>query len=124
MKSWLQDNDIEMYSIHRDGKSVVAKRFIITLKHKSCKYTTSLSEKVYVEKLDDVVNEYNSEYHTTIKMTPIDVNSSTYIEFNKENNKKDPKFEVCDHVIISKYENIFAKGYTPNWSKDVFVKFL
>ena len=124
MKSWLQDNDIEMYSIHRDGKSVVAKRFIRTLKHKSCKYTTSLSEKVYVEKLDDVVNEYNSEYHTTIKMTPIDVNSSTYIEFNKENNKKDPKFEVCDHVTISKYENIFAKGYTPNWSKDVFMKFL
>ena len=83
MKSWLQDNDIEMYSIHRDGKSVVAKRFIRTLKHKSCKCTTSISEKVYVEKLDDVVNEYNSEYHTTIKMTPIDVNSSTYIEFNK-----------------------------------------
>ena len=54
-------------------------------------------------------------------MKPIDVKDNTYINFSKENNNKDPKFQVCDHVGTSKYKNIFAKGYTPNWSEEIFV---
>ena len=82
---------------------------------------TSISKNVYIDKLDDTVNEYNNTYHRTIKMTPVDVKDNTYIDFKKEVNDKDPKFKVGDHVRISKYKNIFAKGYTPNWSEEVFV---
>ena len=83
MKSWLQDNDVVMYSHHNEGKSVAAERFITTLKNKIYKYMTSISENVYTDKLDDR--------------------------------------EVDDHERISKYKNIFAKGYTPNWSEEIFV---
>ena len=120
-KKWLQDNDIVMYSTHNEGKSVVAERFIRTLKSKIYKYMTSVSKNVYIDKLDDIVNEYNNTYHTTIKMKPIDVKDNTYFNTDKEINNKDPKFIVGDHVRISKYKNIFAKGYTPNWSEEVFV---
>ena len=120
-KKWLKDKDIEMYSIHNEAKSVVAERFIRTLKNKIYKYTTSISKNVYIDKLDDIVDEYNNTYHRTIKMKPIDVKDNTYIDFEKDVNDKDPKFKVSDHVRISKYKNIFAKGYTPNWSEKVFV---
>ena len=82
---------------------------------------TAISKNVYIDKLDDIVNEYNNTYHRTIKMKPVDVKDNTYIDFKKEVNDKDPKFKVGDHVRISKYKNIFAKGYTPNWSEEVFV---
>ena len=82
---------------------------------------TSISKNVYINKLDDMANEYNNTYHRTIKMKPVDVKDNTYIDFKKEVNDKDPKFKVGDHVRISKYKNIFAKGYTPNWSEEVFV---
>ena len=120
-KKWLQDNDIAMYSTHNDGKSVVAERFIKTLKNKIYEYMTSISKNVYIDKLDDIVNKYNDTYHRTIKMKPIDVQDNTYIDIDKEVNIKDPKFEIGDHVRISKYKNIFAKGYTPNWSEEIFV---
>ena len=110
-----------MYSTHNEAKSVVAERFIRTLKSKIYKYMTSISKNVYIGKLDDIVDEYNNIYHTTIKQKPIDVRDNTYINTNKETNDKDPKFKVGDHVRISKYKNIFAKGYTPNWSEEVFV---
>ena len=110
-----------MYSIHNEGKSVVAERFIRTLKTKIYKYMTSISKNVYTEKLDDIVGEYNNTYHRTIKMKPDDVKDNTYIDFNKEVIDKDPKFKVGVHVRISKHKNIFAKGYTSNWSEDVFV---
>ena len=71
--------------------------------------------------LDDIVNEYNYTYHRTIKTKPVDVKDNTYIDFKKEVNNKDPKFKIGDQVRISKYKNIFAKGYTPNWSGEVFV---
>ena len=70
-KKWLKDNDIEMYSIHNEGKSVVAERFIRTLKTKIYKYMTSISKDVYIDKLDDVVNEYNNTYDRTIKMNQL-----------------------------------------------------
>ena len=110
-----------MYSTNNEGKSVVAERFIRTLKSKIYKYMTSISKNVYIDKLDDIVNEYNNTYHTAIKMKPIDVKDNTYINTDKKTNDKDLKFKVGDHVRISKYKNIFAKGYTPNWSEEVFV---
>ena len=120
-KKWLRDNNIVMFSTHNEGKSVVAERFIGTLKSRIYKYMTSISKNVYIDKLDDIVDEYNNAYHTTIKMKPIDVKDNTYINTDKEINNKDPKFKVGDHVRISKYTNIFAKGYMPNWSEEVFV---
>ena len=120
-KKWLQDNNIVMYSTNNERKPVIAERFIRTLKKKIYKYMTSISKNVYIDKLDDIVNEYNNTYHRTIKMKPVDVKDNTYIDFKKEVNDKNPKFKVGDHVRISKYKNIFAKGYTPNWSEEVFV---
>ena len=78
-------NDIEMYSTHKEGKSVVAERFIRTLKNKIYKCMTSVSKNMYINKLDDIVNKYSNTYHITIKMKPFDVKSSTYIDFNKKN---------------------------------------
>ena len=82
---------------------------------------TAISKNVYIDKLDDIVREYNNTYHRTIKMKPAYVKDSTYIDNEKEVNDKDPKFKVGDHVRIPKYKNIFAKGYTTNWSEEVFV---
>ena len=113
-KKWLKDNNIERYSIDNEGKSVAAERFIRILKTKIYKYMTSVSKNVYIDKLDDIVDEYNNTYHKTIKMKPVDIKDNTYIDFKTEVNERDPKFKVGDHVRISKYKNIFAKGYTPN----------
>ena len=93
-KKWLEVNDIEMYSIHNKGKLVVAERFIRTLKNKIYKYMTSISKNVYVDKLDDIVDEYSNTYHRTIKIKPVDVKVDTYIDFEKEVNDRDPKFKV------------------------------
>ena len=110
-----------MYSTSNEGKSGVAERFIGTLKNKIFKHMTAISKNVYFDVLDDIVNKYNNTVHRTIKMKPIDVTSDSYAEYNEDFNKKDPKFKVGDHVRISKYKNIFAKGYAPNWSEEVFV---
>ena len=120
-KKWLQDNDIVMYSTHNEGKSVVAERLIRTLKSKIYNYMTSISKNMYIDKLDDIVDEYNNTYHTTIKMKPIDVKDNTYINTSKKINYKYPKFKVGDRVRISKYKNIFAKEHMPNWIEEVFV---
>ena len=111
-KKWLKYNDND------EGKYVVAERFIRTLINKIYTYMTAISKNVYIDKLDDIVNEYN---HRTIKMKPVDVKDNTFLDFEKEVNDKDPNFKIGDHVKISKYKNIFAKGYTPNWSEEVFV---
>ena len=88
----LEKNDIEMYSAHNEGKSVVTEIFIRTLKNKIYKYMTSISKNVYIDKLDDIVNKCNNTYHSTIKMKPVYVKSSTYINYSKEINDEDPKF--------------------------------
>ena len=88
MKSCLQDNDIEMHSIHNERKSVAAERFIRNLKTKIFKYMTSILKNVYTNNLDDIVNKYNKPYHSTIKMKPFDLKSSTYIDCGNENNEK------------------------------------
>ena len=102
-----------MQSINNEGKSVAAERFIRTLKTKIHKYMTLISKNVYIDKLDDIVNEYNNTYDKTIKMKPVDVKEMKPYS-SKEVNDKDAKFKVGDHVGISKYKNIFTKGYTPN----------
>ena len=110
-----------MCSTNNEGKSVIAERFMKTLKNKIYKYMTAVLKNVYIDKLDDIVKESNNAYHTTIKMKPVDVKDDMYIDFKKEINNKDPKFKVGDYVRISKYKNIFAKGYMPNWSEEIFV---
>ena len=107
-------NDIEMYSTYNEGKSVVAERFIRTLKNKIFKHMTAVSKNVYFDVLDDILDEYNSTVHRTIKMKPIAVTSVSYVEYNEDSNVTKLKFKVGDHVRISKYENIFAEGYTQN----------
>ena len=82
---------------------------------------TSVSKNKYIDKLDDIVDKYNNKKHITIKMKPIDVKDNTYVDFGKEVNNNDSKFKVGDHVRMSKYKNIFAKDYTPNWSEEIFV---
>ena len=96
-----------MYSTHTKEKSVVAERFIRTLKKKICKYVTSKNR--YIDKLDNIVNKYNNAYHSIIKTQPADVKLSTYTDFAKENNKEAAKFKVGDNVRISKYKNILQK---------------
>ena len=82
----------------------------------------SISKNVYVNRLDVIVNKYNNTYLSLIKMKPANEHPSTYIDFgNKKIMKKKTKFKICDHVRISKYENIFPKVYVPNWSEEVFV---
>ena len=119
-KKWLSGNDIIMYSTFNEGKSVVAERFIRTLKNKFYKHMTATGKNVYYDVLDDVVNEYNNTKHNTIKMKPIDVknNKRVYID---EHNEKSARFNVGDRVRISKFKNIFAKGHTPNWSTEIFI---
>ena len=110
-----------MYSTFNEGKSVVAERFIRTLKNKFYKYMTAISKNIYFDVLDDIVDECNNAYHKTIKMKPVDVGNDSFAEYNEESNEKDPKFKVGDHVRISKFKNVFAKGYTPNWSEEIFI---
>ena len=106
MKSWLEKNDIEMYSTHNEGKSIVAERFIRTIKNK---HITSISKNVYIDKLNDILHKYNNKKYRTIKMKPIDVKDNTNIYFSKEVNDNDPKFKVGDHVRISNIKTFFLK---------------
>ena len=110
-----------MYSTYNKGKSFVAEGFIRALKNKIFKHMAPISKNVYFDVLDDIVNTYNNTVHRTIKMKSIDVTSDSYAEYNEDSNVTKPKFKVGDHVRISKYKNIFAKGSTPNWSEEVFV---
>ena len=108
-----------MYSTHNKGKYVIAERFIRALKNKIYRYMTF--QKMFIDKLDDIVNKYNNTYLNTIKTKRVYIKSNTYIESSKEINNKNPKFNIAETVGISKCKNIFAKGYIPNWSEDVFV---
>ena len=119
LKRFLKINGIEIYPTYNEEKSVVAERFIRMLKNKIFKHMTAISKSVYLNVLDDIVNKYNNADHKTIKTKPIDVTSDSYAKFDKDSYVTKPKFG--DNVRISKYRNIFAKGYTENWSEEVFV---
>ena len=114
VKPWLEKNEVEMCSTHNEGKSIVAERFIRTLKDKIYKYMTSISKNLYIDKLDDMVNKYNNTYHSTIKMKPVDVKFNTHIDSSKEINNKYPKFKVADIVRISKYKHSCYQSLCPN----------
>ena len=120
-EKWLSDNDIIMYSMYNEGKSAVAERFIRKLKNKLYKHMTATGKKVYYDVLDNAVNKYNNTKHSTIKMKPIDVGDNNKRVYIDEHNEKDSKFKVGDRVRISKFKNIFAKGYAPNWSSEIFI---
>ena len=89
-KDFLKINNIEMYSTYNEGKSVVAERFIRTLKNKIFKHMTSISKNVYFDVLDDIVNKYNNAVHRTIKMKPINVTSVSYAEYKENSNGTKP----------------------------------
>ena len=82
---------------------------------------TAVSKILYFDVLNDIVDKYNNTYYRTIGIKAIDVKSNSFSKYNEESNEKDPKFKVGDHVRISKYKNIFAKGYAPNRSEEIFV---
>ena len=117
----MQNNNVEMYSRPNEGKFVVAERFIRTLKDKICKSIISISKNRYIYKLDDIVSKYNNTCQKTIKMKPVNENSSVYIDFNKENIKECPEFKVSNNVRMSKFKNNFAIGYVPNLSDEPFI---
>ena len=85
-KDFLKMNNIEMYSTFNEGKSVVAERFIKTLKNKIYKHTTAISKNVYVDVLDDIVNKYNNTVNKTIKMKPYDVTDYYFAKYNEYSN--------------------------------------
>ena len=114
MKSWLEKNGIEIYLTHKEGQSVAAKRFIITLNNKIYIYMASIKKDVHISKLVDIVNKDNNIDHRKIKMKPVDVKPYTYIDSSNEINNEDPKLKIGDIVRISKYKNIFPKSYVPN----------
>ena len=119
MNRFLEENNIERYSTFNEGKSVVAERFIRTLKNKIYKHMTSVSKNVYIDALPKIVQTYNNTYHRTIKMKPNEVTPGS-VDYSNNKNKKKAKFKVGDRVRISKYKNIFTKGYMPNWTEEVF----
>ena len=101
-----------MYSTHNEMKSAVAERLITSFNNKIYKYMTSISKNMYINKLVDIVNKYNTAYRNTVTMKPVDVKSSTCIDFDKKNNKHGPKF--VDYVRTSKYNNILVNVYFSN----------
>ena len=107
-----------MQSTHNDEKSVVAERFIRTLKNKTYKYLTSISKKMYIEKIDDVVDKYNNTYLIAIEMKSVDAKLSTYIESLVK--KLMIKIKIVDIIRISIYKNISVRLYS-NWSAEVFL---
>ena len=120
-KIWLSDNDIIMYSTYNEGKPLVAERFIRTLKNKLYKHMTATGKNVYYDVLDHIFNKYNNTKQSTIKMKPKNVGDNNKRVYIDEHNEKSAIFNVGDRVRISKFKNIFAKGYTPNWSKEIFI---
>ena len=122
LKVILQNSDIEMYSANNEKKSVVAERFIETLKNKIYKHMTIIGKNVYFDVLDDIAKDYNITIHNSTKMKPKDVKDDSFIEPERfPENIEDPKFKIGDHVRISKYKNSFSKGYTPNWSEEILI---
>ena len=122
---WLKDEGIEMYLMYNEGScksmKVVAERFIRTLKNKLYKHMTSVGKDVYYDVLDDIVEKYNNSVNRSIGMKPKDVGSDDEAAYVEASNEKGAKFSVGDRVRISNFKNTFAKGYTPNWSKEIFV---
>ena len=110
-----------MYSTYNEGKSVIAERFIKTLKNEIYKCMIIIGKNVYFNVFDDIVTDYNNTIHGSIKMKPKDVKDNNLTEYIEEFNKKNPKFKIGDYVRISKYKNTFSKRFLPNWSEEIFI---
>ena len=111
-----------MSSTFNEVNSVIGERFIKILKNKIYKHMTCIGKNVYFDVLDDIIRKCNSTVDSSIKMKPKDVTDDSFVEYIEESNKKDSKFKVGDHVRISKGKNnFFAKGYKPNWFKEIFI---
>ena len=120
MQDWLDNSDVLMYSTHNEGNSVIAEKFIETLKYKIYKKMTANDSKSDLPYLNKLVDQYNTTYHHSIGKKPINADYSTFTEKMKTFSKA-PKFKVHERVRISKYKNIFSKGYTENWSREIFI---
>ena len=120
MQEWLENNDILMYSTHNEGTSVIAERFIKTLKAKIYKKMTANDSRSYLSYLKNLVDQYNNTYHHSIGKNPINAYYSA-LTGKSETNTKAPKFKVDDRVRITKYKNIFSKDYTENWSREIYI---
>ena len=120
MSEWLENNDIFIFLTYNEGKSVITERFIKTLKAKIYKKTTANDSKTYLSYLNKMIDQYNNTYHHSTNKKPINADYSALTEPN-ETNSKVPKFKVNDEVRIAKYKNIFIKGYTENWSREIFI---
>ena len=117
MQEWLDNNDILMYSTHNEGKSKIAEILAKILKAKIYKKMTANDSKSYLSHLNKLADQYNNTYHHSINKNP---NYSLLTE-EIETNSKAPKFKIKDRVRITKYKNIFSKGYTKNWSREMFI---
>ena len=110
-----------MYSAFNEGKSVIAERFIKTLKNKIYKRMTTIGKSLYFNVLDDIVKDYKNTILSSIKMKPKDVKINNLTEYIEKFNKKDPNFKIGDYIRISKYKNIFCKGYLPYCPEEIFI---
>ena len=118
MKEWLDNKDILMYSTYKEGKSVIAERFIKILKAKIYKKMTATDSNFYFPYFNKFIDQYNNAYCHSINNKPVNADYSALTE-KIQTNPKAPKFKVNDGVRITKYKNIFSKGYTENWSREV-----
>lgn len=124
---WLQSKNISIYSTFNEGKAVVIERFNRTMKARMWKYFTAHDTKKYINILDKLIDQYNNNYHSSIKMTPVEaskknneeaVRNSLYGKINIK--QKKAKFKIGDRVRIYRYKSVFEKGYTPNWTTEIF----
>ena len=120
MQEWLGNSDISIYSTHNESKSVIAEKFIKILKAKIYSKMTANDKKSYLAYLNKLVDQYNNNYQYFINKKPINADYSALTE-KIETNHKAPKFKVNDRVRITKHKNIFSKGYTENWLREIFV---
>ena len=118
IKDFVKINNFEMYLTYNEGKSVAVERFIRTLKNKIFKHVTAISKNVYFDVLNDIVNKYNNKVHKTIKMKPVDFTDDSYAEYNE---KKILNLKLVTTLEFQNMRTFLLKGYTPNWSEEVFV---
>ena len=125
--SWLKQQDIHRYSTYNEGKAVVIERFNRTLKTAMWKYFTARNTNRYIDVLDRLVHQYNSRAHSSTSMSPVEASKKSNemrvlaaLNTYPAPKHKRPKFKVGDRVRISKYKTLFEKGYTPNWTTEVF----
>ena len=127
-KKFLSENNIELYHVYNEGKANVTERFNKTLGEMIQKHMTTNQTAKYIDVLQKLLNEYNNKFHTSIKMSPfeasdpkneITVLNNLYSDIKPSKTKQ--KFKVGDRVRIQKYKNLFEKGYTPKWTKEIFV---